>query len=145
MVWKPHATVAAVIEQNQRFLMVEEGIDGKLVVNQPAGHLDDNESLLQAVVREVLEETAWTFIPQGIVGVYRWCNPTNERTYLRTTFFGQVSKRNPEQKLDEPIVKADWYRREQLEQENLRSPLVLRCINDYNNGQRYPLEILIDV
>jgi len=145
MVWKPHATVAAIIEQNHRFLMVEERIDGDLVVNQPAGHLDDNESLLQAVIREVQEETAWTFHPLGIVGVYRWRNPDKQQTHLRTTFFGQVSNKDPKQMLDEPIVKADWYSREQLTQQKLRSPLVLRCIDDYSTGKRYPLEMLVDV
>ena len=145
MVWKPHATVAAIIEQNNHYLMVEERIDGELVVNQPAGHLNDNESLLEAVIREVQEETARTYHPQGIVSIYRWRNSKKQQTYLRTTFFGQVSERDPEQILDDPIVKTDWYSRKQLQKEKLRSPLVLRCIDDYSAGLRYPLKMLVDV
>ena len=145
MVWKPHATVAAVIERDNRFLMVEERIDGEMVINQPAGHLDDGESLLQAVIREVQEETAWTFKPAGIVGIYRWQHPSKHITHMRTTFFGSVSDHHPEQTLDEPIVAADWYTPEQLNGLNLRSPMVMRCIHDYANNKHYPLELLCDV
>jgi len=145
MVWKPHATVAAVIERDNTFLMVEELIDGQAVINQPAGHLDDNESLIEAVIREVQEETAWTFKPLGVLGIYRWQHPTRGHTHMRTTFFGEVSDHDPNQKLDTPIIKAQWYTLDQLRDENLRSPMVLRCIDDYLDGHRHPLDLLQDV
>ncbi len=142
MVWKPHATVAAVIQRDNTFLMVEEKIEGDIVINQPAGHLDDNESLTSAVIREVQEETAWTFQPQGIIGIYRWQHPSKTHTHIRTTFFGTVSDHNPEQPLDSPIIRAIWLTRDQLLDSNLRSPMVVRCIDDYLNSRQYPLEIL---
>jgi len=145
MVWKPHTTVAAVIEHEDQFLMVTERIDNALVINQPAGHLNENESLLQAVIREVQEETAWQFQPAGIVGIYRWQHPNKNKTYIRTTFFGSVSNHNSQQPLDHPIVKADWLTRQQLELQNLRSPMVMRCIDDYSSGNQFPLEMLGDV
>ncbi|MCW8955694.1 MAG: NUDIX domain-containing protein, partial [Gammaproteobacteria bacterium] len=91
MIWKPHATVAAIIEQDGRFLMVEEESEGLIVLNQPAGHLDPDESLIQAVIRETREETAWQFHPEAITGIYRWQQPDTERTFLRVAFCGQVS------------------------------------------------------
>lgn len=146
MVWKPHATVAAVIERDDTFLMVEELIDGETVINQPAGHLDDDESLIEAVIREVQEETAWTFKPAGVLGIYRWRHPTKGHTHMRTTFFGEATDHNPNQPLDSPIIKAQWYTLDQLRNnEKLRSPMVLRCIDDYLNGQRHPLALLHDV
>jgi len=84
MVWKPNATVAAVIERNNTFLMVEELIDGQRVINQPAGHLDDNESLVEAVIREVKEETAWTFQPISLLGIYRWQHPTKKQACIKS-------------------------------------------------------------
>jgi len=146
MVWKPNATVAAVIERDNAFLMVEERIDGQSVINQPAGHLNDNESLVQAVIREVREETAWTFQPQALLGIYRWQHPVKKLTHMRTTFIGDVIEHDPKQMLDSPIIRAAWFTRDQLQKEgNLRSPMVLRCIDDYLNGQQFPLELLHDV
>jgi len=145
MVWKPHATVAAIIERENKFLMVEEMIDRQTVINQPAGHLDDGESLVDAVIREVQEETAWTFTPQAVLGIYRWQHPTEPHTHMRTTFIGSVSGHNPNQELDTPIISADWYSREQLLKLNLRSPMVLRNIDDYLTGLNYPLDLLQNV
>ncbi len=145
MVWKPHSTVAAVIERDNKFLMVEELIDGQPVLNQPAGHLEDSESMLQAIVREVKEETAWDFTPRGIVGVYRWRHPAKLHTYMRTSFFGEVGNHDSSQKLDSVIISADWYNRSELENMNLRSPMVLRNIDDYLSGKNHPLELLQDV
>ena len=79
MIWKPNVTVAAVVERDGKYLLVEEEDDGKLVLNQPAGHLDEGESLLDAVVRETLEETAWHFVPEFLIGIYRWPYPEKER------------------------------------------------------------------
>jgi len=146
MAWKPGVTVAAVIERNNTFLMVEELIDGQRVINQPAGHLDDNESLVEAVIREVREETAWNFRPSALLGIYRWQHPTKKLTHMRTTFVGDVIDHDPDQPLDKPVLRAEWFALEQLQKdENLRSPLVLRCIDDYLSGKRYPLELLHNV
>lgn len=147
MIWKPHATVAAIIEQDGRFLMVEEESDGLVVFNQPAGHLDPDESLIEAVIRETREETAWRFHPEAITGIYRWKQPDTERTFLRVAFCGQVDDLTAEQLLDDGIIRAVWMTREQLldHQQQLRSPLVLLCIDDYLANKRYPLELLTDI
>lgn len=147
MTWKPHATVAAVIEQDGRYLMVEEKSDGLIVFNQPAGHLDPDESLIDAVIRETREETAWCFHPEAVTGIYRWKQPDTERTFLRVTFCGHVDDLHTEQALDDGIIRAVWMSREQLieKQQQLRSPLVLRCIDDYLANYRYPLELLTDI
>lgn len=144
MRWKPHVTVAAVAEQSGRFLLVEEQADGRLVLNQPAGHLDDGESLTEAVIRETLEETGWRFQPDAIIGLYRWRHPHNAETFLRVTFRGRCLEHNPGQPLDEGIVRTVWLGRDEILQREatLRSPLVLRCIDDYLTGITYPLELL---
>ncbi len=146
MLWKPHVTVAAVVERDNRFLIVEEISDGRLVYNQPAGHLDEGESLIMAVARETLEETAWSFIPEALIGIYRWHNPGNNRTYLRVCFAGHCTSHNPHQALDTGIVRAAWLTRAELSTSGqLRSPMVLRCIDDYLAGLRYPLSLLNDL
>ncbi len=145
MAWTPHVTVAAVIQRDNTYLLVEELIDGESVINQPAGHLDDNESLVDAVVREVQEETAWLFRPQGIVGIYRYKHMRKNLTYVRVAFCGTVSDHNPEQTLDTPIIKASWYTREQVLNSNARSPMVLRCIDDSINQPHHPLDMLHDL
>ena len=142
--WKPSATVAAVIERNGQFLVVEEPRDQKLVFNQPAGHLEDGESLIEAVVREVKEETAWDFTPEFITGIYQWKNPDNGKTYMRTTFTGQVKNHDPDQVLFDGIISAQWKSLADLQSADtmLRSPMVTRCIEDYLAGARYPLNLL---
>jgi 8-oxo-dGTP pyrophosphatase MutT (NUDIX family) len=147
MTWKPHATVAAVIERDGRFLMVEEESEGEIVYNQPAGHLDPNESLLEAAVRETREETGWNFHPQHLIGVYRWVHGPTNRTYLRVCFSGECDDYQPHQPLDEGILQTLWLSRDELLAENarLRSPLVMRCIEDYLAGHRYPIQILADI
>ena len=144
MRWKANVTVAAVIEKYGRFLMIEESVDGQKVLNQPAGHLERNESLLNAVKREVLEETAWDFEPEKIVGIYLYPRPNTEITFLRICFSGSSFQHYPDQKLDEEIVQALWMSRKELDQrkENLRSPLVTNCIDDYLKGQKYSLDLL---
>jgi 8-oxo-dGTP pyrophosphatase MutT (NUDIX family) len=143
MVWKPDVTVAAVIERDGRFLLVEERIRGRLVFNQPAGHLEDGESLLQAVVRETLEETAWVFTPQALLGSYLWRSPRGHTT-LRFAFSGTVSDFDAHRTLDPPVIATHWLRQEDLvaRTASLRSPLVVRCIEDYQHGLRLPLEAL---
>ena len=144
MIWKPDVTVAAVIEREGRFLMVEEYVGQSLVINQPAGHLEPNESLIEATIRETLEETAWRFEPEAVCGVYLWRHPERDVTYLRVAFAGRVTEQLQERSLDQGIQQALWLSRDELRQRSteLRSPLVLRCIDDYLSGNRYPLELL---
>jgi phosphatase NudJ len=145
MQWKPNATVAAIAEKDGRFLLVEENINNNLVFNQPAGHLEHGETLLEAVKREVMEETAWEFEPEYLVGVYLYPNPYKaDITYLRFCFYGHCSNEHKGQALDDGIVRATWLNPEEIEEEKerMRSPLVTRCIDDYLQGNRYPLDIL---
>ena len=147
MVWKPHVTVAAIAHHRDRFLLVEEEVGGALVLNQPAGHLDPGESLADAVIRETREESAWTFHPEAVVGVYRWYSPTRDETFIRVCFCGDVVDHDPEQALDDGIQRAVWSTPDALREspERLRSPLVLRGIDDYLAGRRYPLDVFQDL
>jgi 8-oxo-dGTP pyrophosphatase MutT (NUDIX family) len=137
----PDITVAAVTESDGRFLLVEERINRRLVFNQPAGHVEHGETLLQAVVREVREETAWRFEPKALIGVYLWRNPASGRSYLRFAFTGTVADHDATQPLDRGIVRTHWLSRAELlaREPQLRSPLVMRCIEDYLGGTRKPL------
>ena len=145
-VWKPHATVAAIIEMDGKYLFVEEHSGGKSVVNQPAGHLEDDESLYDAVIREVREETSFLFAPEAIVGCYRWRDPGKQRTHLRMAFCGSVSDEQPNQPLDEGIIATHWLSYNEISAHPaLRSPLVLQCVDDYQAGRRFPLEFIRDV
>ncbi|HVY81832.1 MAG TPA: NUDIX hydrolase [Steroidobacteraceae bacterium] len=139
---KPDVTVAAVSEQDGRFLVVEERINQRLVFNQPAGHVEPGETLLEAVIREVREETAWLFEPAHMLGAYLWRNPSNGRSTLRFAFTGTVSDHRPSQPLDKGIVTTHWLSRAELQEREprLRSPLVLRCVDDYLGGKRLPLD-----
>ena len=144
MDWRIDVTVAAVIEQGERFLLVEERVAGRLVLNQPAGHLEPGESLLDAVVREVAEETGYAFVPEALVGVYLWqCEP-NSRSYLRVSFAGTATAPSTQPALDDGIVGVHWLTRKELDDPvcDLRSPMVLRCIDDLRNGARFPLTCL---
>jgi ADP-ribose pyrophosphatase YjhB (NUDIX family) len=147
MLWKPRVTVAAVAENDGRFLMVEEQIKGEQRFNQPAGHLEDGEGLVDAVVRECLEETAWQFQPEALVGIYRWRHPVSQDTYLRVTFSGQCTQHDPERRLDDDITAAHWLTLNAIRDRKaqLRSPLVLRSLEDYLAGKRYPIELLVDI
>ena len=147
MIWKPHATVAAIIERDNKFLMVEELARGKPVFNQPAGHLEPDESLIDAVIRETDEETAWQFVPDAIIGIYLWKHPGNGKSFLRIAFCGLCKNHNPEQPLDKVILQAVWKSRDELIQQKnkLRSPMVINCIDDYLAGKRYPLDMLINM
>ncbi|MCW8935732.1 MAG: NUDIX hydrolase [Gammaproteobacteria bacterium] len=146
-VWKPHATVAAIIEKDGKFLMVEEMSAGKRVYNQPAGHLDPGESLLTAAIRETQEETAWQFTPEYISGIYRWEQSSTNRCFLRFAFVGSCKNHDKDQQLDDGIIRALWLSREELAAmpDKLRSPMVLRCIDDYLKGKKYPLDLLTDI
>lgn len=147
MTWTPHVTVAAVLEQDGRFLLVREWVSGRIVLNQPAGHLEDSESLITAVVRETREETGWHFQPEALVGMYRWRHPHKGITFLRVTFSGRGLSHDTEQPLDEGIEDALWMSLAEIhrQREILRSPLVLKSIEDYLAGARYPLSVLADI
>ena len=143
MIWKPSVTVAAVIERDGRLLLVEEKIDGRLVLNQPAGHLDPGESLIEACRREVLEETAHHFEPQALIGVYRWHYAPKDVTFLRFCFTGPVVGVEAGRKLDKGIVAAPWLTLDELDARkgDHRSPLVAKCVADFLAGKRFPLEV----
>lgn len=144
MSWKPDVTVAAVVERDGRFLFVEERANGRVVLNQPAGHVESGETFIEAVARETLEETGWTFEPQAVVGVYLWQPETLSRTFLRVAFAGALGGHDPARPLDRGILRTRWLERDQLlaAQPKHRSPLVQRCVDDYLAGARYPLELL---
>lgn len=146
MIWKPHVTVAAIVENNGKFLMIEENVEGEVVYNQPAGHLDPNENLIDAVIRETREETAWLFKPEALLGVYLWKQPGKDRTFLRFAFCGLCSDFCEDQALDDGILRALWMSRDELLQsKKLRSPMVIKNIDDYLAGKRYPLDVLSTV
>ena len=143
--WAPHITVAAIIHREGKFLLVEESIKGEIVINQPAGHLEDNESLLDAVIRETLEETRWEFSPSYISGIYRWIHDNGE-TYLRICFVGDAIKENRNLNLDTGIERVIWLtEKETQEHATLRSPLVIKSIKDYLAGHKYPLSVIQDI
>jgi 8-oxo-dGTP pyrophosphatase MutT (NUDIX family) len=144
MVWKPNVTVAAVLERDGKFLLVEEETADGICYNQPAGHLECGESLLQAVVRETLEETAYGFAPQYLVGIYNWRREDKDVTYLRFAFGGLITDHDAARQLDEGIIAARWLTLNEIRalEPRHRSPLILRCIEDWLDGKRYPLDLL---
>ncbi len=147
--WQPDVTVATIVERDGRLLMVEERSNGRLVLNQPAGHLEPDETLQAAAVREALEETRWNIRLTAFVGAYQWSAPTvaaggNGRHYLRFAFAGEPLVEDPLLALDEGIVRALWMTPEELEGASgrHRSPLVWRAVQDYLAGRRHPLDLL---
>lgn len=144
MVWKPHVTVAAVIERDGEFLLVEEETDDGIRFNQPAGHLECGEALTQAVVRETLEETGYAFAPRFLVGIYHWHHPVKDITYLRFAFGGDVMGHDAGRELDDGILGARWLSLDEIRacSDRHRSPMVLRCIEDWHAGTRHPLELI---
>jgi 8-oxo-dGTP pyrophosphatase MutT (NUDIX family) len=147
MTFRPDVTVAAIVEREGRFLVVEERAARRIVINQPAGHLERGESLVEAVVRETLEETALALSPEALTGIYLWHQPATDRTFLRVAFTGSVTGPDTGRRLDRCIIRATWMTREQLASRPnvLRSPLVLRCIDDYLAGVRHPLSLLYSI
>lgn len=141
---RPDLTVAAVVERDGRFLLVEERVGTRLVFNQPAGHVERGERFVAAVIRETLEETAWTFQPEALLGVYFWEAPDKQRSFLRFAFTGSVTHHDAARRLDRGIQRALWATHDQIVQygSRLRSPMVLRCVEDYLNGQRFPLALV---
>lgn len=141
----PHVTVATIVEDQGRFLMVEEIKNELKVLNQPAGHLEPNETLLQAALRETLEETAWQVELTGVVGVYLF-TADNGISYQRICFAAKPLTHYPEQALDEGIVGAVWLTRDELlaRRGEWRNPMILNCIDDYLAGHIYPLSVIRD-
>ncbi len=144
MVWKPHVTVAAIIERDKHFLLVEEETPRGLQLNQPAGHFEKDEDLIAAVKREVCEETAWQFEPEHIISIQLWRRNPDYPTFLRVCFTGTCHSFNPDQPLDDGIVATHWLTRDEIakQRERLRSPLVLIGVDEYLSGQRHPLSLL---
>ena len=142
--WKPNVTVAAIVERGGRYLLVEEASPQGPVLNNPAGHLDHGETLLQAVVREVLEETARAFTPTHLVGVYMAHSQAGDITYLRFAIAGEVGEPEPGRALDAGILRTLWLSPAEIEAERARhrSPLLARCVADHGAGRRFPLDLL---
>ena len=145
MVTALSVTVAAVVEDRGRFLVVEEQTDEGIRINQPAGHLEPDETILAGAARETLEETARPFVPSALVGIYRWRHPSKGLAYLRFAFCGQVGPEEPGRGLDDGILRTLWLTPEELQScaAMHRTPLVLRCVRDYLAGRRFPLELLV--
>jgi 8-oxo-dGTP pyrophosphatase MutT (NUDIX family) len=146
MVWKPNVTVAAVIARDGKFLLVEEETALGLRFNQPAGHLEADESLLAAAMRETLEESAYHFTPAQLIGIYRWHARESDTTYLRFAFSGEITGHEAGRTLDTGILRAVWLSPDEIRetQARHRSPLVLRCVEDYLAGKRYSLDMLVN-
>lgn len=142
--WKPSVTVAALVERDGRFLVVEEETANGLRFNQPAGHLDEGESLLAACVREALEETGCHVTPEALVGVYQWTVPAGDITYLRFAFACRLDRIEADRALDAGIVAAHWLTLDELRatQARHRSPLILQCVEDWLAGRRLPLDTI---
>lgn len=147
MSWAPHVTVAVVVENAGRFLLVEEHAEASQVVyNQPAGHVEKGESLEFAARREALEETGWEVALTGVVGLYVYPSPLDaDTTYYRVCFAAQAVQYHPERALDEGIIQAVWLTPEELAASGkARSPLVLKCLQDFQAGKRYPLDMIYE-
>lgn len=142
--WCPRVTVACVVADGGRYLMVEEVVNGRLVYNQPAGHLDDGESLISAAVRETLEETGWTVELDALVGVHQWRSTEHGHSVLRFSFAARPVSHDPARPLDDGIRRALWLTRTEVADlgDRLRSPLVLKSIDAWLAGQRVPLSAL---
>ena len=143
-IWKPNVTVAALVERDGRFLLVEEETEEGVRFNQPAGHLDEGESLAAACARETLEETAWGFTPTALVGIYLWSRPQGDVTYLRFAFTGELGAHEAGRALDAGILRAVWMTADEIRASATRhrSPLVLQCVSDYLAGRRFPLDLV---
>lgn len=146
MIWTPHATVATLVEKDGRFLFVEELVDGRQLLNQPAGHVDEREPLQTAALRETLEETGWEVEITHLVGIYTYTPPQNQITYYRFCYAARPLRQVPDAQLDTGIIGPVWLSLEELKarQAEWRSPLVLKCVEDYLAGRRFPLDLVYE-
>lgn len=142
--WLPHVTVATVVERKGRFLFVEEEANGELVINQPAGHWEQGETLMQGAVRETLEETGWRVEITGLVGIYEYQPPELDYGFLRFAFSARAIEHLADQPIDPAIRRWFWMDQQELRQETYRhrSPMVQQCLEDYWTVKRYPLAVL---
>ncbi len=142
--WSPHVVVACVVERDGRFLIVEEQVNGQLLLNQPAGHWEQNESLIDAAKREALEETRWEVAPTDLLGLYHFDPPGLGYGFLRVAFAATALRERPELPLDAGIQRALWMTRGEIAASGARhrSPMVLRCVDDFLAGKRYPLDFI---
>lgn len=146
MTWTPHVTTAVIVEDDQgRFLLVEEISGGRRVINQPAGHIEEGESIIAAACREALEETGWRVEPTHFLGLYTYLAPANGVTYYRFCLIARAVEKLTDQ-LDTDIITTHWLDLAEVRRRRdlLRSPLVLQCIEDYRNGRRFPLDVLVE-
>jgi len=143
-IWRPHVTVACVVAKGDRYLMVEEHVNGRLAYNQPAGHLDEDESLAEAAIRETLEETGWTVELQHFIGTHQWRSTEHGDSVLRFSFAARAVSHDTDRPLDTGIVRALWLTRAEIAAlgPRLRSPLVLLSIDAWLAGRRLPLDTL---
>lgn len=145
MSWSAHVVVASIVERDGKFLLVEERINGSgAVLNQPAGHWEANETLIEAAQREALEETGWEVEPTAVLGIYEFKPPELEYTFLRIAFIAKAIRHHTDRALDHGIIGAVWLSREDLLSQSARhrSPSVMRCVEDYLKGQSYPLDMI---
>ncbi len=142
-IWCPHVTVACVVHERGRFLMVEEDVRGQLLFNQPAGHLESGESLLHAACRETLEETGWEIEPQAFIGVRQYFSPEHGAQIVRFAFAARPLRHHPDRPLDQGVLRAHWMEYGKIAQlgERLRSPVVLATLDDWLAGARWPLSV----
>lgn len=143
--WTPHVTVATIVEQNGRFLMVEELSFGRRVINQPAGHVEQGETVIEAAIRETTEETGWTVEPTALLGLYTYTAPANGITYHRYCLIAKAIGHNPDAELDSGIIGPKWMTAAELRTSDvLRSPMVLTCVEDYLKGICFPLTVIVE-
>jgi 8-oxo-dGTP pyrophosphatase MutT (NUDIX family) len=144
LVWKPNVTVAAVVERDGSFLLIEEETTDGVFFNQPAGHLEPGESLVEAVIRETLEESGYTFMPTALIGIYQYRQSAADTTYLRFAYSGRITGHDAARPLDEGILRALWMPADEIHAtaRRHRSPLVVRCVEDYLAGRRFPLDLV---
>ena len=145
MIWTPHATVAVVVEKDDKYLLVEEICHGKTVFNQPAGHVDEGESILNAAIRETMEETGWEVKLDAFIGLYTYKAPSNGITYYRMCFAATAIRKITDQ-LDTGIISEHWLSYDEVVnlKSQLRSPLVKKCIDDFRDNIRYPLSLIVE-
>ena len=144
---RPAVTVASIVERDGRFLVVEEETRSGRRLNQPAGHLESGETLAEAAARETLEEAGWRVTPTHLVGIYTWSAPGNGATFLRFAYAARADAHDAARPLDHGIVQALWLSYDELVERRAlhRSPLVLRCVEDFRAGRRLPADLIVEV